>query len=142
MFGVEAEKEINKSHFLITLLVGGLRTCQMISKLMSRRNSKAANLHFKQMNLPILAAKHNFITFIRFIYDGQVTEQFFCCKELPETTKGQDVFETLTSYLGSRNLSWERCVGICITCETKESKCRDYTLFSTSRSTNCKNNCS
>ena len=54
-----------------------------------------------------ISGKAPFLTFIRFIYDGQITEQFFCCKELPETTKEQYVFETLTSYLGSRNLSWE-----------------------------------
>ena len=59
-----------------------------------------------------ISSKAQLLTFIRFIYDGQITEQFFAVK-LPETTKGQDVFETLTSYLRFRNLSWERCVGIC-----------------------------
>ncbi len=40
-------------------------------------------------------------------------ENFFCCKELPETTKGQDIFNILSSYLESSDLSWNQCVGIC-----------------------------
>jgi hypothetical protein len=40
-------------------------------------------------------------------------ENFCCCKELPETTKGQDIFNILSSYLESCGLSWSRCVGIC-----------------------------
>jgi hypothetical protein len=39
-------------------------------------------------------------------------ENFCCCKELPETTKGEDIFNIL-SYLESYGLSWSRCVGIC-----------------------------
>jgi hypothetical protein len=40
-------------------------------------------------------------------------ENCCCCKELPETTKGQDIFNILASYLESCGLSWSRCVGIC-----------------------------
>jgi hypothetical protein len=40
-------------------------------------------------------------------------ESFCCCKELPETTKGQDIFNILSSYLESCGLSWSWCVGIC-----------------------------
>ena len=55
-----------------------------------------------------ISGKAPLLTFIRFIYDGQITKQFFCCKELPETTKGQDVFETLSSYLKCRTLPGEQ----------------------------------
>jgi hypothetical protein len=44
---------------------------------------------------------------------GEIMENFCCCKELPETTKGQDIFNILFSYLESCGLSWSRCVGIC-----------------------------
>ncbi len=40
-------------------------------------------------------------------------ENYFCCKELPETTKGHGVFNILSSYLESCGLSWNRCIGIC-----------------------------
>jgi hypothetical protein len=53
------------------------------------------------------------ITFIRFINEGEITENVLCCKELPETTKGQDIFNTFSVYLEGRGLSWERCIGIC-----------------------------
>ncbi len=39
-------------------------------------------------------------------------ENYFCCKELPETTKGHDLFNILSSYLESCGLSWNRYVGI------------------------------
>jgi hypothetical protein len=37
----------------------------------------------------------------------------FCYKDLPETTKGQDIFNILASYLESRGLSWKQPAGIC-----------------------------
>ncbi len=40
-------------------------------------------------------------------------ENYFCCKELLETTKGHNVFNILSSYLESCGLSWDRCIGIC-----------------------------
>ena len=60
-----------------------------------------------------ISGKAQLLAFIRYIDDGEIIEQFFCCKELPETTKGQDIFETLNSYLESWNLSWDTCVGVC-----------------------------
>jgi hypothetical protein len=32
---------------------------------------------------------------------------------MPETSKGQDIFNILSSCLETKDLSWERCVGIC-----------------------------
>ena len=34
-----------------------------------------------------ISGKAQLLTFIRFIYDGQITEPFFCCKELPKQQK-------------------------------------------------------
>ena len=36
-----------------------------------------------------------------------------CCKELKETTNGQDVFDVLNSYLAYCGLNRKNCVGIC-----------------------------
>jgi hypothetical protein len=36
----------------------------------------------------------------------------FCCKELPKTSEGQDIFNVLSTYLETKGLSWENCVGI------------------------------
>jgi hypothetical protein len=49
--------------------------------------------------------KAQLLVFIRF--------DTICCKEPPETTKGQDIFNILSSYLESCGLSWNQCVGIC-----------------------------
>ena len=48
-----------------------------------------------------ISGKAQLLAFIRFIHNATIIEQFFCCKDLPETTKGQDIFATLTSYLES-----------------------------------------
>lgn len=57
--------------------------------------------------------KAQLIAFIRFINENQITNQFFFCKELSVTTKGEDVFNILNDYLDKWQLSWKSCVGIC-----------------------------
>ena len=51
--------------------------------------------------------------FICFIDDESIVEDFLCCKELPETTKGQDIFDIINSYLENCELKWKNCVDIC-----------------------------
>jgi hypothetical protein len=57
--------------------------------------------------------KFHVIAFVRFVNDGETQENFFCCKELHETSKGQGIFNVLSSYLQTKCLSWRNCVGIC-----------------------------
>ena len=40
-----------------------------------------------------ITGKAQLLVFARFVYDEAIVEDFQCCKELPETTKGQDVFD-------------------------------------------------
>lgn len=60
-----------------------------------------------------ITGKAELLVFVRFIDDEAIVEDFLCCKELPETTKGQDVFDVLNSYLEYCGLNWKNCVGIC-----------------------------
>jgi hypothetical protein len=53
------------------------------------------------------------VAFLRFLNEGVIQENFFCCKELPETSKREDILNVLSSYLETKGLSWENCVGIC-----------------------------
>jgi len=53
------------------------------------------------------------IAFVRFIDEGVIINQFLCCKNLPSTTKDQDVFGILATYLKKHGLSWNSCAGIC-----------------------------
>jgi hypothetical protein len=60
--------------------------------------------------------KCHVIAFVIYVNDGEIQEKYFCCKELPETSKGQDIFNVLSSYMESRGLSWRNYVGICTDC--------------------------
>jgi cobalamin biosynthesis Co2+ chelatase CbiK len=52
--------------------------------------------------------KNYVVAFVRFINDGEIQENVLCCKELSETSKGQDIFNVLQT----KFLSWENHVGI------------------------------
>ena len=60
-----------------------------------------------------ITGKAQLLVFVRFENEGEIIENFLCCKDLPETTKGHDIFNILSSYLESYNLSWNQCVRIC-----------------------------
>ena len=60
-----------------------------------------------------ISGKAQLIAFIRFVSDGKISDQFFCCKELKERTTGQDIFDTLSKYLEENELTWKECVGLC-----------------------------
>jgi hypothetical protein len=57
--------------------------------------------------------KTQLLAFVLFENEGEIVKIFCRCKELPETTKGQDIFNISSSYLESCGLSWNHCVGIC-----------------------------
>ncbi len=61
----------------------------------------------------VIFGKAQLLAFLRFENEDEIMENYFCCEELPETTKGHDVFNILSFYLESCGLSWNRCVGIC-----------------------------
>ena len=60
-----------------------------------------------------ITGKAQLLVFIRFIDDDSIVEDFLCCKELPETNKGQSIFDVINSYLEHCELKWKNCVGIC-----------------------------
>ena len=57
--------------------------------------------------------KAHLLVFAYFIDNKTIVEDFLCCKELSETTKGQDVLDVLNSYLEYCGLNRKNCVGIC-----------------------------
>ena len=38
-----------------------------------------------------ISGKAKLLAFIRFVNDGKIDDQFFCCKEFKETTTGQGI---------------------------------------------------
>jgi hypothetical protein len=52
------------------------------------------------------------VAFVRFAND-EIHENFFCYKEMSGTSKGRALFNIVFSYLETKGLSLETCVGIC-----------------------------
>ena len=59
-----------------------------------------------------ISCKLHILAFVCFIVNETIVEDFLCCKELPETTKRQDVYDALNSHLQSCELTWQNCVRI------------------------------
>lgn len=53
------------------------------------------------------------VAFVRFVNEGEIQENFLCCKELVETSKAIDIFNILSLYLENKDISWKNCIGIC-----------------------------
>jgi hypothetical protein len=49
--------------------------------------------------------KSHVIAFVTVVIDDEIQENFFRCKELPETSTGQDIFNVLFTYLETKCLS-------------------------------------
>jgi hypothetical protein len=49
------------------------------------------------------------VTFVTFINNGEIHENYICCKELPETSKGQGIVNVLSSYLETKGVLGELC---------------------------------
>lgn len=61
-----------------------------------------------------VGGKAELLEFICYIAENKIAEQFLCCRELVETTTGQDIFYAMNDYLQSDDLSWKSCVGNCM----------------------------
>ena len=113
MLGEEAESELSKvpvSDNTISRRVDDLSNniSGILSKILQNNN-----FALQVDESTDITGKAQLLAFVRFENEGEIMENYFCCKELPETTKGYDVFNILSSYMESCNLSWNRCVGIC-----------------------------
>ncbi len=60
-----------------------------------------------------ITGKAQLLAFVQFENEGETMENYFCCKELPETANAHNFFNILSSYLESCGFSWNRCIGIC-----------------------------
>ena len=59
-----------------------------------------------------ISGKAQLIVFIRFVGDGKISDQFFCCKE--KKKRLVKIFLILVSkYLEENELTWKECVGLC-----------------------------
>ena len=114
MFGEDAVSELNKIPLYDNTISRPIRgmlgniDCKIKSKILkhelfSLQVDKSTNI----------IGKAHLLVFARFIDYKTMVEDFLCSKELLETTKGQDVFDVLNSYLEYCGLNRKNCVGIC-----------------------------
>ncbi|XP_039264593.2 protein FAM200C-like [Styela clava] len=53
------------------------------------------------------------LVFARYIYSGDIKEEFLFCHELASTTTSSDIMEKLKIFFESANLEWKRVCGVC-----------------------------
>ena len=102
MLGDKAEQKISKIPLSNNIIQR--RIIDLPDNIEQSVMAKLKNCQFAlQINESTDISNHaQLIAFVRFINEGV---QFLCCKSLPSTTKGQDVFDILTTYLKKHGLS-------------------------------------
>lgn len=60
-----------------------------------------------------ISGKAQLIAFIRYVDREEITNQFFFCEDLKETTKGIDIFQLVHKNVESKGLCWKNCLSIC-----------------------------
>lgn len=53
------------------------------------------------------------LVYVRYIYEGDFKDEFLFCKPLETTTTARDVFNTVSSFLESYGISWDKVCGVC-----------------------------
>lgn len=60
-----------------------------------------------------ISGKSQIISFIRFVNENEIIEQFLFCRELQTTTTGTDIFKAVNNYFEENNMLWSNCISIC-----------------------------
>lgn len=60
-----------------------------------------------------ISGKAQLLSFLRFIRDGRIVNEYFFCRELHSTTTGKDIFELVDDSVKKFGLNWENCVSVC-----------------------------
>ena len=112
MFGVEAKNEICKIPLSDNTIQRRIEALSI--NIEENVFKKVLNSRFAMQvdESTDISGKAHLLAFVRFIDGTRIINEFLCCKELPETTKGEDIFNIINLYLKRWNLLWSSCVGI------------------------------
>lgn len=113
LFGEDFEKEVRKIPLSNNTVQRRIEDMSKDVEFHVNEKLKAAELFALQLDEPTdVTGKPQVMTFVRFICDNKLIEQFLFCKDLPETTRGQDIFNLVNNYFTVSNISWKFCLSV------------------------------
>ncbi|XP_068237126.1 SCAN domain-containing protein 3-like [Palaemon carinicauda] len=113
LFGSEAEKEVRKIPVSDSTISRRIHMRADMEETVCTSVKESEMFALQVDESTDIGGMVQLIVFVRYIHDVRIVKQFFCCKELKETTTGNDIFSTFSEYLKSVCLTWQSCVGIC-----------------------------
>lgn len=114
MFGEDSEKEIRKIPLSDNTI--SRRIEDMSKDVEDQVIEKLKTVDFFALQLDEstdITGKPQVLTFVRFICENELIEQFLFCKDLPGNTTGLDIFQLVNDYFSSASLSWQSCLSVC-----------------------------
>lgn len=114
MFGEDCEKEIRKIPLSNNTI--SRRIEEMSKDVEAQVIEKLKTVDFFALQLDEstdITGKPQVLTFVRFICESELIEQFLFCKDLPGNTTGLDIFQLVNNYFSYASLSWQSCMSVC-----------------------------
>jgi len=53
------------------------------------------------------------LVYVRYIHEGVVEEEMLFCRPLSTTTKAEDIFFVLNTYMENNSIRWDNCISVC-----------------------------
>ena len=53
------------------------------------------------------------IAFVRYVHKGAFKDELLCIVDLPSTTLGEDIFQTIDAFFKANDIKWEQLCGLC-----------------------------
>lgn len=114
MFGEECEKEVRKIPLSNNTISRRIEDMSKDVEIQVNEKLKAVDFFSLQLDESTdITGKPQVITFVRFICENELIEQFLFCKDLPGTTTGLDIFQLVNNYFSTAGLSWQSCLSVC-----------------------------
>ncbi|XP_057653801.1 zinc finger BED domain-containing protein 5-like [Diorhabda carinulata] len=60
-----------------------------------------------------IADNANLLCFVRFTFIGAIEEEILFCQSLKTSATGQDIFDSLNSFIHENGINWSKCVVLC-----------------------------